>query len=119
MDYTQAFLLSKDRSEGIIRENYDKKIHQIIPTPDYANEGKGIKLSEITRNLLRKGGGIGCYNIEQIEWDIDLAEIRQELSIDAITPDGWDYPVTSIEQIDIDVISNGTTFNILVELFES
>lgn len=119
MDSVQAFLLSKDRSEGIIRENHDKKNHQIIHSSECASDGEGIKLSDIARNLLRNGGGLACYNIEQVEWDMELAEIRQELALDAIIPDGWDEPVTGIEQINIDVVSNGTTFDLRIELFES
>ena len=115
MESTPKFVLAKDRWESMARQNYWDSLHQTIPSPEFADSG--IKLSNIVKNLVQKGGGLASYPIEQIEKDMDLADIREEIAISCVTPNGWNAPLTGVEQINIDVVSDGISLDIRVELF--
>jgi hypothetical protein len=93
--------LERDRSQGQATDNYYAKFNNPIPDAPFAKVGKGFKVSEIVKNLVQKGGGSACYFNHQIEWDVELEDARQEAAIDAIIPDGWDTPLTELEQIDV------------------
>lgn len=118
MDSTKPFLLEKDRQEGMIRDNKCRSRHQSIPISKYATDG-AIKLSQVVKTLFLKGGGIANYNKEQLTIDVDLSEWRNELAIMALIPEGFDSPVTEQEQINIDIVDNGISTDIRVEVFEN
>lgn len=118
MDSTKPFLLSKDRQESVIRENKFNQFHNDKPTASFA-VNNGIKISNVAKNLFLKGGGIANYSKERLQIDMELADIRQELATMALTPNGFDSPVTGEEQINVDIVDNGMSIDIRVEVFES
>lgn len=118
MDSTQLFLLAKDRDFGTICENKFNQFHDEKPIAKFATKD-GIKISEVVKTLFLKGGGIANYNKDQLQIDMELADIREELATMALTPNGFDSPVTEEEQINIDIVDNGMSIDIRVEVFES
>lgn len=118
MDSTKPFLLAKDRDLGMIRDNKFNQFHDEKPVANFATKD-GIKLSEVVKVLFLKGGGIAYYNKEQLVMDTELSDIRQELAVMALIPNGFDSPVTEEEQINIDIVDNGMSVDIRVEVFEN
>lgn len=113
-------LLAKDRDQSRIRENvYKDQMRSFdVSSLDYAkNEEDGIPISKIVKHLVQRGGGQRLYYNNQIFWDMELQEAREEACISAITPDGWDEPVTELEQIVVDGRGDGHEYEISVELY--
>lgn len=90
--------LERDRQQGVMRDNYYAEISQSIPDQSFAQMG-GIKISSIVRALVSKGGGKALYYNHQIEWGMSLEEARQEVCLECLIPDGWDTPVTGLDQV--------------------
>lgn len=111
--------LERDRSHGTIRDNVAAEQNKPIPDQPFASEGEGFKISEIVKKLAQKGGGSALYYNHQIEWNMELAEAAQEVTLNAITPDGWDSPLTGLEQINAHGHAPGMhEYEITVEIFE-
>lgn len=111
--------LEHDRQQGIIADNYAAELNKEIPEQPFASEGEGFKVSEIVKNLTRKGGGRALYYNHQIEWDMELEDAREAASFDAVinTPSGFDAP-PDMEQIQVSGHSKGHEYEIIVEIFE-
>lgn len=112
--------LEHDRSEGAKRDNYYADLNKPVPEQPFADSDETAKpVSQIVKDLVRQGGGKALYYNHQIYWDMELSEARQEASLDAITPDGWDTPVTELEQINVDGHAPGEhEYEITVEVYE-
>ncbi len=111
--------LERDRQQEVIFENYWNNFNKEIPDQPYAEAGKGIKVSEIVKDLIAEGGGRALYYNHQIEWDISLCDAMEEAAIDCIVPEGWDEPVTSLEQIDVTGRNLGHQYEITVLLYDA
>lgn len=110
-------MLARDIQEGIKRDNYYRDLNQDIPAQEYADsKNSGIPVSEIVKRLIKQGGGRSLYYNHQIFWDMELEDAREEACISAIIPDGWDTPITELEQILVDGHSKGHEYEIIVQL---
>ena len=117
MEDRPDIMLARDIQEGIKRDNYYQDLNQDIPAQEYAaSKESGIPVSEIVKRLIKQGGGRSLYYNHQIFWDMELQEAREEACISAITPDGWDTPITDSEQILVDGHSKGHEYEIIVQL---
>lgn len=115
-------VLAKDRQQSQLRENvYRDQMKSFgIPDQPYAESAEqGIPISEIVKRLVEQGGGCSLYYNHQIFWDIKLHEAREYACISAITPDGWDTPVTELEQLVVEGCGDGHEYEISVELYAS
>jgi len=113
--------LERDRMQGIARDNYYFELNKSIPDQPFATEPENaFKISEIVKRLIRQGGGRALYYNHQIYWDMDLEEARAEATLDVIIPEGWDEPITDLDQVQVDGHAPGMhEYEIMVKLSES
>jgi hypothetical protein len=90
-----------------------------IPIASYAENAIGtVKLSDVVIKLVHQGGGDALYDKGHLFLDIDWDEIEEYIACKAITPDGWDHPLVSSEDIVVTYISDYAMCDISVELFD-
>jgi len=90
-----------------------------IPIASYAENAIGaVKLSDVVIKLVHQGGGDALYDKGHLFLDIDWDEIEEYIACKAITPDGWDHPLVSSEDIVVTHISDYAMCDISVELFD-
>jgi len=108
------------RDQDTIWENYYNNFHREIPIAEFAETEEGaIKISEIVRSLVRRGGGRCLTGKENVFFDVDWAELNELITCEAIIPDGWDYPLTDSDDINIHLHGTGNSdIEILVEIFD-
>ncbi|GAC1456878.1 MAG: hypothetical protein NVS2B14_00170 [Chamaesiphon sp.] len=109
--------LEHEKSESQKRENYWNQFNKSYPEPKYATEESGIKISEIVLNLFKKGGGSALYYEEQIYFNMDTHEAVEDALLSAITPEGWDSPITEWEQVNYNLSSHGGEVEIIIEIY--
>lgn len=109
--------LARDKQEGIKKDNYWANFNKPIPEQPFAKDESGLKVSEIVKSLVKKGGGRALYYNHQIFWDMDLLQAREEACLDCIIPEGWDDALTGLEQINVEGNNKGHEYEILVEIY--
>lgn len=108
------------RSKGQKMENYYNKMRIDAPIASYAEDAKEVtKLSDVVTILVHQGGGTVLYNKQHLFLDIGWDEIEEYISLQIITPNGWDYPLTNSEDIVVTKKVDYCMCNIYVELFDS
>lgn len=112
-------LLAQDRAFGTIQENYWDNFHREIPESEYATTDEyAEKFSEVVRNMILTGNRRKLMQKELLFWDVELSEIESFIAIQAITPEGWDYPLTDSDNINILINEHGWEVEITIELFD-
>ena len=112
-------LLARDRDFEKIQENYWAKFHEEIPKAEYAaTKEYSEKFSEVIQNMILSGHLRKLMQKESLFWDIEPSEIESFITIQAITPKGWDYPLTDSDNINILINEDGFEVEITIELFD-
>ena len=113
-------LLAKDRDFGTIQENYLSKFHREIPEAEYATTDEyAEKFSEVVRKMILTGNLRKLIPKQKLFWDVEPSEIESFITIQAITPEGWDYPLTDSDNINILINEVGFEVEITIELFDN
>jgi hypothetical protein len=108
--------LEQDKQQGIARDNAANNLNRILPDMPFAESGEGLKVSDIVKNLVQRGGGQALYFNHQIEWDMDLGEAKENAALTCIIPEGWNEPVTSSDQIVVDGSPRADQYEITITL---
>lgn len=104
------------KSQDVMRENKYRERLQELPMHEYNREG--INISEIIRNMVVNNKLYALYFKEQINYDKDINDIAEDILVQAITPQGWDFPLTSSENFNIHINDLGHEIKIEIELYE-
>lgn len=108
-------LLAQDRAFETIQENYWANFHREIPEAEYATTDEyAEKFSEVVYNMILTGNFKKLMRKEWLFWDVELPEIESFITIQAITPKGWDYPLTDSDNINILINEDGGDVEITI-----
>lgn len=117
--------LARDRALGTIASNIrnrqlDREILKDALMNEWATCGNGIPLSEIIKMLCVRGGGIRRITKSDVYPDCSIDEIIDAIAMAADTiPEGWDEPIVSQEQIQVDLNRTGGVIEITVRLINN
>jgi hypothetical protein len=117
--------LARDKDLGMMRDNIknqrlDREILRDTLMNTWANPDDVIPLSKIIKMLCAQGGGIRYITKSDIYPDYSIDEVIDTIVIAAdIIPDGWNKPIVSQEQIQIDFHQNGGEIEISVRLIKN
>ena len=106
------------RDQGQKIENYYDKMRTDVPIASYAeNAEEATKLSDVVTKLVHQGGGDALYDKQHLHLDINWDEIEEYITLQVITPNGWDHPLVNSEDIVVTHISDYAMCDISVELY--
>jgi type II restriction/modification system DNA methylase subunit YeeA len=115
-DIQRAYHASEDEK----REAYYESLRIDIPIARCAKSEEGaVRLSDAVRELVENGGGRRLFFKENLYLDVDWDELPELITTRLITPEGWDYPLTDSDNLNIDWHEPGShQIEISVELFD-
>lgn len=89
--------LARDRDQGRILENQTLERLKSIPEAEYAESVyQGLPITQIVREMAQANQHRRLYYKHQIFWDVEsIHDAVEQISLEAITPDGEDEPVAA------------------------
>ena len=111
----------RDRQDGIKTDNFygeQTDCFNRIVVHEWGGKDQD-PISDLIRKLIKKGGESALIEKQKFFWDYDLlADIMDQVVLEGIIPDGWECPLASQEEININSIDDGSEYEIFVELFK-
>lgn len=86
--------------------------------PDYSSNPEDPDFLDLAEKLLLKGGGLATISKQRTRYS-EIGDIAEVLSLRCLTPDSWDQPITSSDQIWVELhILGGDVLELEIKLFE-